>query len=473
MDVDQENNVFTEWLKSKRYLLEERIHYLPGKKAAERFEKAFNLDEGYLKTFSNRDASDKKDFIKSALLYAWSRGPDSKYEISEIREEGIVVSNGTFIRYLGTQLDFGENRVVQYINGMILPLEVIMMLKREISNFDQRKTNPFLRNVPQRKFLIIPDIDYLPQLYQELGVKSFEQIPEEVVKLLIPDAGHAGFDLQELTDGRIRLIVNRQTISVMDVYGNDEPYVVHKLFQVYCVNKLPNNVIKEAQTRMKNLTGTMPTKGWSKDVFTSITSGRLKGRDILSLCDSSPDINRFCDEELFTKLILSEFYIKVDHQKALETGFQNVREVYEQMHTQFFATQFIFERDEKEPEEARIIVIKNGDMENVDDIRRQRGRYELAFYVFNEPIPERIGYDRRYLIFRNKTDSSLGFLYIKYGEKRGFYGLTKIQRDYPKDFTKFMSTVQPKIEDFLHRKRSYLGVTLGGIYYEYVIYMYF
>jgi hypothetical protein len=485
MDVDLEKNVFTEWLLNWKKKAEDfadiaGTYYVPSRKALEVFCERFGTTPEFLKGFIVKSgkrmlsAPTRQSLISNALMGQWksewvfrtSEGRDFSYlrDLQEVTEIGVSVSNGVIIPFVGSPVEYGE-AIIQYINGIILPGEVAKMLRREISGFNQTESNPFWQFAGIDD--CIPDTDYLPELYEKLGVKGFEDLPKEVVKILVFYRNKMPYvDSNRFTQTRYK--VNREIIYVVDRYVSPGS----EYSDCYMLDKLPENTIKEARSYLENLKGVMPTEKWNPDIMELIISRGIKGKDLISLCRSSSKINKHCDEKLFTRLILSEFGHKLSYEYIQLLGFKTMREYYTQLH-KFYAVASILKgvlKMGKEISRLRVDPVKNGEEEE-----RRIGVLKRIYFITPEPYPEpKYPGIATYFLFKNEEKLVLSFLCIFEGSThtntKKFYHTNPLYNSFGEREVNGLLKIAEQNANISALFFAPLIVTLGGTQYTYTIY---
>ena len=235
---------------------------------------------------------------------------------------------------------------VQFVKGWIGIQYVDLRLKRAIQGDNEQELNPFSNftsNV-EGDTVFLPDIIYLPKLYEQLGIASLEQ------------AGLTSQDYLDAWEGiRITLeplqliafevggqeISKRIAISGTGKFARNEDQLVpgdEEFGDIYYLIELPELVVKRLAVRIENLKNASeaPLSGISRDLLQKISSPALRGKDLIGLCIQNVAINRFCNQEnqrLFRQRLQSEFNLDWSADKR---GFATPRELYVQLYKGYY-----------------------------------------------------------------------------------------------------------------------------------------
>lgn len=257
--------------------------------------------------------------IESAFVYLWCQ-KDFEYD----KDSGTVKHMDTLFKVVSSvrkdiHLRVPKILLFRAIKGWIGTPALNKYLVRACREEDPNAYNPFNIFIKRGNRNILPDVDYLPELYEELGVKSFEELhisgTGDYKKILEEDAPNFGFSLTVKLYGE----------NVAITWGTKEANYVERF---------PREMIEKLRRVVVRNSGQMPLS-WTKEIFQELVSKGLKGKDLISLCISDSHFNARCnynDQQLFKDRLLSEFDVNWynDHH-----NFQTPRELYIQMHTYY------------------------------------------------------------------------------------------------------------------------------------------
>ena len=316
-------------------------------------------------------------YMKNAFLAFWSESQMEEHGLKIVTSKPtrnkeyieIVEPDGNVIRLAAGKpvSNSGGWLKLRSVDGWLSKPHLNIMLERGLRIFNSKGTpntvpmNPFgiLTKLRGRRYIsrfVLPDATILPQLYADLGVKSFEDFEfsqgelESLYELCIADNNEVEesdtgpesnfFDVlweSELPDGSI--------CSALEIVQDWDG-----VFVVFVDTVLPHfrkrlAVIAETHRNAQGM-------NVSKDVFSRITSGTLY-EDLIRLCNTDREMNRKCnadDYAIFRRALFTEFGFKWEttNEPLSPTkrtpglyGFQNPRELYKQMHTGFFYIHYV------------------------------------------------------------------------------------------------------------------------------------
>lgn len=242
--------------------------------------------------------------------------------------------------------------------------------------FELRK---FVPDDPSDRIFFALDESKLPDFSKEFGfiidwnVKpaykafyAFEEIvPLEVQKLMLMTRKDLGIDPMQIKGLKLDAR-DGEPIWILDVkYYLKDLYARKgaKFITVYFIDRLPELVSKAVGSRLANLTGKKNVGNLGKDVFNRITSGNLKGKDLFRACNTSSEVNRYCNSDsqlVFRNAITREFRMEVPQDVSSISPFSNPRDLYRQLHTLYF---LIHEYEGKDPKNRySIVLVRHGVM---------------------------------------------------------------------------------------------------------------
>uniref|UniRef100_A0A6C0CFV9 Uncharacterized protein n=1 Tax=viral metagenome TaxID=1070528 RepID=A0A6C0CFV9_9ZZZZ len=183
----------------------------------------------------------------------------------------------------------------------------------------------------------LPDADYLPEMYEYLGVDNFDQ-----TGLIAPDylsswigVRNEGWTTDDDGNEYIEFTGEDGVIKVVERFEPDDREMI-----IYYLERLPKLVLKRLAQKMENKknagAGAMPLSKISRDLFHRISSPDLKGKTLIGLCIQNAEINRYCnqdDQRLFRQRLLSEFDLDWTNDRR---GFATPRELYVQLYTAYY-----------------------------------------------------------------------------------------------------------------------------------------
>jgi hypothetical protein len=297
MDV----NPFLNWLHKLGATKKGETYYIPATSVLELLYDHFGIDERQLSDLKNP----RLEKVKTSLISFWAK---SNFKQNGIQVEGKKINK---VDPIGKPVAV-KGFYVQYIDGWLSTEELNASLKKALEppkvvakSTRGNTNNPF----NEFDFPYLPDVDYLPQLYKTLGVKSFEQLNLTRVDYVQAFEGVSGSNF-----------VHDVAVRRLGPKG-----------EILYLKKFPSKVLDRLFRRVINLQNAQshPTRV-VKDVLRLIALGNLSGKDLLSFCISHPEVNEFCDDALFIKHLAQEFGIDWKLEKH---GFPTPRELYVQMHT--------------------------------------------------------------------------------------------------------------------------------------------
>ena len=235
---------------------------------------------------------------------------------------------------------------VQFVKGWIGIQYVDLRLKRAIQGDNEQDRNPFdnFTSKVEGDVTFLPDIVYLPRLYEQLGITSLEETgltardyagAWEGISWIFTPLSLVAFEMEGKEDPE------KIAISALGKFARDVDQLVpgdEEFGDIYYLIELPELVVKRLAVRIENLKNTSkaPLSGISRDLLQKISSPALRGKDLIGLCIQNVAINRFCNQEnqrLFRERLQSEFNLDWSANKR---GFVTPRELYVQLYKGYY-----------------------------------------------------------------------------------------------------------------------------------------
>lgn len=300
--------------------------------------------------------------LKDAFLELWALSHNkrsAKFDSHSV--EGIPFS------YKGQKEIFKNKYLdIQYIEGFLTTPQLSLLLKRniileeakilydiqigspkvygDIGNFVKpvaNKHNPF-RTPNQPKNQILPDITVLVQLDHELGIKSHQEFLEKtrfsnrnLVDFFSDFKLDRSGSVASWSDNfHLRIEGDPNLIDILE----EEDYTIKGYrYITYYVSRLPIFMITKLRQIIANNSNARGDLGIvTADPLHLITEGKLKGKDLISLCVSNAQLNKLCNannQKIFVKALHNEFNLTWEPNLY---EYETPRELYKQMHTEFY-----------------------------------------------------------------------------------------------------------------------------------------
>lgn len=328
MESDSEGNPFYDWVKISlneegKLFNGKNVGYIPNQKAVKAVLSKSGVTLKDFKTaekFKSQYSAVRKEFLK-----LWSTPIPEAYD-------------GTSVEFFSGNYKITSkkklgNVEVRFIAAWISTPSLGKYLLRILRGNGENDDNPFNELAVRQDSSVLtrslPDITYLPELYKILGVENFEDMrisgTGDWVKVWKDIIVHTTESL--LTRSfQLAGVEGREHISVL--WGEDD-------FKFTYFERLPKVVLDRLKLVVAQNRATVPPTQWKKDPFQAITSGNLRGRDLISLCNTSREVNSICnanDQQLFKNHLLTEFGLDWSRNRH---GFNSARELYKQMHTRY------------------------------------------------------------------------------------------------------------------------------------------
>lgn len=312
--MPEEDNPFSAWIDLYgRIEGAKRILYLPNKKTAD-----FILKKSNIKLSGFEFAVDNPAYpsVAGAFIDLWTF-------TDEGTDEKTIELNGKI--YKITSSETYDDVTVKYINGWIGTPALGLYLSRILREDDENVENPF--NEFQIHETFIPDITYLSELYRKLGVKNFEEMRISGTgdwNIVWKDVKYRMSDFHPVEIEFYTKEGTEETIPVL--WENSD-------MRTFYLQRLPTFVLEKLELIVAQNREVVPPSEWSRDSIQAIAHQNLYGKDLISLCNTSKQVNAKCnsnDQQLFKVRLMTEFGIDWNLEKH---GFRTPRELYVQMHT--------------------------------------------------------------------------------------------------------------------------------------------
>ena len=276
-----------------------------------------NMNEGELD-----DLPASHPLLVTALCTVWNSRNFKRLGIELTKN--VVIGGGRNIPIVSKKLIRATVPVVEIDGFLSLPhLTAILHGLTDPVNIDN-PFNPYLRyedNMPA----ILPDEGALNEIYMHFGVFSFEE--------LIPS--RADYDRVFYSKTTSYETISKQLTDILEICcsGGEPTKVVEMGPNAWYTDKLLNVQMQQLELIHSNRMGARGdiTKV-GRDVFQLITSGLLKGKDLIGLCVSNPDVNAKCnadDQAVFKRALTAEF--KITYYPGM-WSFATPRDLYVQAH---------------------------------------------------------------------------------------------------------------------------------------------
>jgi len=335
MDSDRnENNPFLKWMISG-----ERFGsvYVPDNSVVSKLLQKWGINENDIEPpeYDFSEANSRYWAIRRAFIEYWK---DSSMLIYDDVSKTVTINGITKIRvverafYYQDNFEDTENNEVRFVKGWIGTPALNIYMIRTLGGLRPNENNPF--NEFKSKISFLPDVTYIPKLYQELGVQSFEDIR-------ISGTGDwsklwKGFRLiLPLKKGSKSLVLRFEYENSADLVEilDGPPVETDTSSGIFYISRFPKEIIERLSFIMAQNREIAPISKWTKDPFV-LLNRNLKGKDLIGLCLSNTKFNTFCeanDQILFKKRLLSEFDLDWNVKNYNFTP----RELYVQMHIYF------------------------------------------------------------------------------------------------------------------------------------------
>jgi len=298
--------------------------------------------------------------LKDAFIELWALAHNkrsAKFDSHSV--EGIPFS------YKGKKEIFKNKSLdIQYIEGFLTTPQLSLLLKRNIVLeeakilYDIQKGNPSVygdiggfvkpvankynpfRTPNQTKNQILPDQTALIQLEHELDIKSFQDFLD---KTKFSRRNLVDFFSYYKMDGNIASWSNNFYLRIegdpnpIDILEKEEYDSGGYRYYTYYVSRLPTFMITKLRQLIFNNSNARGDLGMvTADPLHLIAEGKLKGKDLISLCLGNAKLNKLCNannQKIFVKALHNEF--NLTWQPDLYE-YKTPRELYKQMHTEFY-----------------------------------------------------------------------------------------------------------------------------------------
>lgn len=344
MDVEA-NNFFAKWV--RRTITTDKVYYIPNQNVVKDVFKR----SGIRTTAVTEQLFEPYQEVKKGFLSLWSDSSISYDPVTKTAEH-----KGFKFKVTHEEFAPKSDSVLRFINGWIGDPNLGTYLVRLLKNDGQNKENPFnlLRDRLSKEVVrqqkgdptrragyprFFPDVNYLPKLYELLGVKSFEEIG-------ILGTG----DYANLWKG----IVLRHNLDypTMKIFQQGEEmlgyaYVLWKdmTTDYEYLSSFPEEILERLHLIVAQNRKTVGSERWTKDPFQKIVS-KLKGKDLVSLCLTDQKFGKLCDADqqiIFRQKLMEEFgldYFENDH------GYESPFSLYIQMYKFFEFVEMEFPEEE-------------------------------------------------------------------------------------------------------------------------------
>lgn len=378
MDAKSENEIVSTWLQffDDPRISETTIFFIPSD--IEKFNKITDQRDKFsrkidLSEYLSRQLGGGFDTeliiqpaIKTFMLSSSNILPEEERSF-KVMEDHLMMSS-VKITFTGEPfLVFHEKRqvnvIVQYIYGMILSPQLKQVLGMGKNRYNDKS---FVNDIigrrfpsyqlvpknPQSRVFFALDMSKIQEFCKEFNfpikwnAKMFENltqfenmVPIDVRDIMLMSPEDMGVDPDDINgikfkarDGKVTWIFDAKRY-MKNEYGADRPSLI-----VYFVDRMPTLVLKEIESRLKNLKNQRSIATLGKDVFREITNGKLRGKDLIRACNTSRQVNSYCNadnQDVFRKAIAKEFKLELPEDISEVTEFSNARELYMQLHTFF------------------------------------------------------------------------------------------------------------------------------------------
>lgn len=271
--------------------------------------------------------------VKEAFCAVWNS--------RNFQELGIQVTDEAVIGPDGVEIPRDPTFVIQHPHWNTVFIEGFLSLPHLTKVLKAIKTkpnenNPFglaakkvkgvMESFPDIMGVVVPDASIIQSLYDRLGVSSFEELFPSQADFDYVFAGEPRVEYNSI-DKYYRLkLAGESPIGIVD---DATPAIF--------VDRLPNAYMRRMEQLIANRSGARgDIAAIPKDVLQLITTGYLKGKDLIGLCASNPEVNKICnkdDQALFKRALKSEFGITFqsglfDYQTARELYMAGHKEAY-------------------------------------------------------------------------------------------------------------------------------------------------
>lgn len=330
----EEENPFLAWVDSQKELFEpEDVVYIPNEKAVEFILKKsgvkpsdFNRKLDVQPSNSFFRSSEKPELkiylsIQRAFMGLWKKKEWAAYDEETSTVEIFIYKSYKSYKVTGSTKRKGI--LVRFINGWVGTPSLGKFLVRFLKGDGGNSENPFNVFVGKNRYrTYLPDITYLPELYKQLGVEKFEDIP------ISGPIEWENFSPKHIDDGNVEVHFYTTSEHIDVLWREKDERIIY-------LNGLPKALIDKLKALIIQKKRIIPPTEWEKDPFQAIVEGNLVGKDLIALCNTSKAINAKCnanDQELFKIALRKEFGMNWSENTH---DFPTPRELYKQMHTYF------------------------------------------------------------------------------------------------------------------------------------------
>lgn len=212
---------------------------------------------------------------------------------------------------------------VTFMGGFLSLPHLTNILKKYHTN-----VRPFpIQENPFLKFdaTFYPDVSIVESIFKKFNVKNIDEL------LPYSNDYNSIFIDQKVDIDKVfrQKFSNGELIGIMDFNNNSGLHTHIKYF----LEKLPDVVMNRLEQLIKNKSGARgDILTISRDVLSVIISGKLKGKDLISLCDSNSNISQKCNSDnqlIFRQALKREF--NIIFQPGL-FDFESSRDLYNQIY---------------------------------------------------------------------------------------------------------------------------------------------
>ena len=289
----------------------------------------------HFKTTSKDIRTRPSDILIRAFIAFWDIGKAPQHLLYP-SPKSIVISDVKVDIIRTYTSSKGDRPKISELDGWLSLEHLNTCLSRDLHGyFNTPATNPFfgaykkLGHLRARRTYTFPDLETLPDLYRSLGILSQEELKLGTGDLMALSefCEEVKFDDILQTSGGIH------AVETQDYWGVNMrmPTGTRLIF----TNKPIANFAKQLATILANRKNPQGFKGGA-DVFSKITSGEIRGKQLGQLCMSNKELLRLCtndDFAIFRRALRREFGIVWE---AGLYGYKNARDLYGRMHTGYF-----------------------------------------------------------------------------------------------------------------------------------------
>jgi len=313
-----DHNPFLFWIRSfaKNNADKSNIFYIPSNSILNNLYKWLNVNADQLVALSHLQ-------IAEAYCYFWDSDHFDEFGIKllETNDKQYLLFEDVKIPILDKIVYVDLN--VTFVGGFLSLPHLTNILKKFHTNvrpFPIQK-NPFLKF----NAIFYPDISIVESIFKRFNVKNIGEL------LPYSNDYNSIFIDQKVDIDKVfrQRFSNGELIGIMDFTNNGGL----RTYSKYFLEKLPDVVMNRLEQLIKNKSGakgdilTIP-----RDVLSIIISGKLKGKDLISLCDSNSKISQKCNSDnqlIFRQALKREF--NITFQPGL-FDFESARDLYNQVY---------------------------------------------------------------------------------------------------------------------------------------------